>query len=130
MRTLPGLALFAATALAFPPLAHGEESRREVADVRVYVHYRHAEDRAIVDELADLLGSLDYQVTDKRLVTQPTAGDVRYFHADDRHAAEHVKALVEQFLTTKRRTKRLGLLERIGRFDEARPGLVEVWLPP
>ena len=101
-----------------------------ISEVRVYIHYHRPSDRPVVDAVADVLGALDYRVIDKRLVTQPTAGDVRFFHAADRTAAIDVKKIVETCLSSRSRSGTLKLLDRRGRFAEARPGLVEVWIPP
>jgi hypothetical protein len=101
-----------------------------IDSVRVYIHYHHADDRELVDDVADVLASLDYRVHDRRLVTQPSAGDVRFFHEPDRTAAVHVKAIVESVLATRGRGESLALLDRRGRFPDAGPGLVEIWVPP
>ena len=76
-----------------------------------------------------MLESLDYRVMDKRLVSQPSSGDVRFFFEPDRTAAVHVQSIVENFLLSHGWSTRLALLDRRGRFDSARPGLVEVWIP-
>jgi hypothetical protein len=98
--------------------------------VRVYLHYHARSDRDLVDAIAGVLESMDYRVWDKRRVTQPSAGDVRFFHDGDETAAVHVKAIVENVLAGKGRDATLAVLDRRGRFEEARPGLVEVWVPP
>ena len=76
-----------------------------------------------------MLGSLDYRVMDKRLVSQPSSGDVRFFHEPDRAAALHVQGIVENFLLSHGWSLRLALLDRRGLFTSARPGLIEVWIP-
>ena len=105
------------------------EQRRSINDVRVYVHYHDPADRPIADGIAHMLESLDYRVMDKRLVSQPSSGDVRFFHEPDRAAAIHVQGIVENFLLSHGWSIRLALLDRGGRFRSARPGLVEVWIP-
>ena len=113
-------------ALAFPVSAYDD---RSIGDVRVYLHYRSPSDRPLVDGIANMLESLDYRVVDKRLVSQPSSGDVRFFHAPDRTAAAHVQSIVENFLLSHGWSVRLSLLDRRGRFKMASPGLVEVWIP-
>jgi len=103
--------------------------RPAINEVRVYLHYQDPADRALVDEVADVLETLDYRVSDKRLVTQPSTGDVRFFHAPDRTAAVDVKTIVETFLCSRAGGQTLALLDRRERFKHARPGLVEVWIP-
>ena len=98
-------------------------------DVRVYLHYHDSADGPMVDGIARMLESLDYRVMDKRLVSPPSSGDVRFFHEPDRAAALHVQGIVEHFLLSHGWTLRLALLDRRGRFRSARPGLVEVWIP-
>jgi len=66
---------------------------------------------------------------DKRLVSQPSSGDVRFFYEPDRTAAVHVQSIVENCLLSHGWPIRLALLDRRGRFKTARPGVVEVWIP-
>jgi len=108
------------------------EQHRSISEVRVYVHYHDPAERPLVDGIADMLESLDYRVMDKRLVSQPSSGDVRFFYEPDRTAAVHVQGIVENFLLSHGWSTRLALLDRRGRFESARPGLVEVWIskPP
>jgi hypothetical protein len=108
------------------------EQGRSISEVRVFVHYQDPADRPLVDGIADMLESLDYRVMDKRLVSQPSSGDVRFFYEPDRTAAVHVQSIVENFLLSHGWSTRLALLDRRGRFESARPGLVEVWIskPP
>jgi hypothetical protein len=89
--------------------------------VRVYLHYQDPADRALVDEVADVLETLDYRVSDKRLVTQPSTGDVRFFHAPDRTAAVDVKTIVETFLCSRAGGQTLALLDRRERFQACAP---------
>ena len=100
-----------------------------INEVHVYLHYQDPTDRPLIDEVADVLETLDYKVSDKRLVTQPSAGDVRFFHAPDRTAAVDVKTIVETFLCSRAGGYTLALLDRRERLKDARPGLVEVWIP-
>jgi hypothetical protein len=108
----------------------GANSQKPIDQLTVYLHYRGTVDREVVDAVADVLRSFDYHVADERLVTQPTAGDVRFFFEDDRKAALHVKALAESVLATKGYGEPLELLDRRGRIPTAWPGLIELWLPP
>jgi hypothetical protein len=110
--------------------AVAESTQRPIDQVTVYLHYRGTVDRELADAIADVLRSFDYRVADERLVTQPTAGDVRFFFEDDRKAALHVKALAESVLATKGHAEPLVLLDRRGRIPTAWPGLIELWLPP
>jgi hypothetical protein len=116
-------------ALACGEVVGAEVVGRDMDRVTVYLHYRKPRERQVVDAVADVLTAFDYRVVDKRLVTQPTTGDVRFFHAADRSAALHVKAVVDNVLAGRGSTETLAVLERVGRFPDARPGLVEVWLP-
>jgi len=104
------------------------DDRRSISDIRVYVHYYDPAYRPLVDGIANMLESLDYRVMDKRLVSQPSSGDVRFFYEPDRTAAVHVQSIVENFLLSHGWSTRLALLDRRGRFESARPGLVEVWI--
>ena len=72
-----------------------------------------------------------YVARDTRFTRNSTQGDVRFFFAGDRRAAERVKSVVEAELQTRGYSRRLQLLERDGRkFRFAAPGKIEVWLPP
>jgi hypothetical protein len=108
------------------------EQGRSISDVRVYVHYHDPADRPIVDGIADMLEALNYRVMDKRWVSHPSTGDVRLFYEPDRTAALHVQSIVENFLLSHGWSTRLALLDRRGRFNSVRPGLIEVWIskPP
>jgi hypothetical protein len=128
MRRGVAVVLVVASMLASAPRALADD-RRIMSDIRVYVHYQRPTDRPLVDGIADMLQSLDYRVMDKRLVSQPTSGDVRFFYEPDRTAAVHVQSIVENFLLSHGWRSRLALLDRRGRFESARPGLVEVWIP-
>jgi hypothetical protein len=121
--------LLIAASLLSVALSGSAHDDRPVSDIRVYVHYRNASDRPLVDGVANMLASLDYRVMDKRLVSQASSGDVRFFFALDRTAAVHVQSVVENFLLSHGWPVRLALLDRCGRFENARPGLVEVWIP-
>ena len=120
--------LVVASVLASAPRVLADPGR-SISDVRVYVHYRDPADRPLVDGIADMLESLDYRVMDKRLVSQPSPGDVRFFYEPDRTAAVHVQSIVENFLLSHGWSMRLAVLDRRGRFRTAQPGLVEVWIP-
>ena len=60
-----------------------------------------------------------------------TSGDVRYFFPQDEKAATEVRDRVELALSQEGYRLRLPLLPLDAkRFDKARPGDLEVWIPP
>jgi hypothetical protein len=97
----------------------------------VYLHTSQPEDLRALEDISSVLRSEGYIVRDTRFTSNTTRGDVRFFFAGDRRAAERVKSVVEQQLQTRGYSRRLQLLERDGRkFRFAAPGKIEVWLPP
>jgi hypothetical protein len=97
----------------------------------VYLHTSQPEDFRALADISAVLRSEGFIVRDTRFTKNSTQGDVRFFFAGDRRAAERVKSVVEQQLQTRGYSRRLQLLERDGRkFQFAAPGKIEVWLPP
>ena len=97
----------------------------------VYLHTSQAEDFPALGDIGAVLRKEGYVVRDTRFTRNSTQGDVRFFFAGDRRAAERVKKVVEAELQTRGYARRLQLLERDGKkFRFAAPGKIEVWLPP
>ena len=97
----------------------------------VYLHTSQPADSRALEDIGAVLRSEGYVVRDTRFTRNSTQGDVRFFFAGDRRAAERVKSVVEAELQTRGYPRRLQLLERDGRkFRFAAPGKIEVWLPP
>jgi hypothetical protein len=63
------------------------------------------------------------------LVTQPTTGDVRYFHQEDEGIATRIKDIVENTLKFSRIEKTLELKLMLKYSKSVRQGYIEVWLP-
>jgi type II secretory pathway predicted ATPase ExeA len=96
----------------------------------VYLHTTEPEDFRAVEDIGAVLRSEGYVVGDIIFTRNNTEGDVRFFFAADRQAAERVKSVVEAELQTRGYSRRLQLLERDGRkFRFATPRKLEVWLP-
>jgi general secretion pathway protein A len=97
----------------------------------VYLHTSQPADFRTLEDIGAVLRSEGYVVRDTRFTSNSTQGDVRFFFAGDRRAAERVKSVVEAELQTRGYSRRLQLLERDGRkFRFAAPRKIEVWLPP
>jgi hypothetical protein len=97
----------------------------------VYLHTSQPEDFRAIEDIGAVLRSEGYVVRDIRFTRNSTQGDVRFFFAGDRQAAERLKSVVEAELQTRGYSRNLQLLERDGRkFRFAAPGKIEVWLPP
>ena len=104
-----------------------------VEGLRVYPHYRDVADAERVAALGAALKTFGgVMVEPAQRVTQATCGDIRYFFPQDREGAEKLQRAVSIILS-----KGMGLtlqpevkdLSKAG-YKEAKPGLVELWLPP
>jgi hypothetical protein len=62
-------------------------------------------------------------------VTQPTTGDVRYFHPEDEANAAEIKQIVERALKLSRIEKTLELKPALKYGSRVPQGWIEVWLP-
>jgi hypothetical protein len=118
-----------ASAAASAPIAERTESG--LARTRVYVHTSQQRDVGEIESLANDLRASGYVVPATRLTAVVSTGDVRYFFPEDRESAGRVKEQVEAALGRQGHRLTLRLLERdASRFAHARPGNVELWLPP
>jgi hypothetical protein len=96
----------------------------------VYLHTTEPEDFRAIEDIGAVLRNAGYLVGDTVFTRNNTQGDVRFFFAGDRRAAERVKSVVEAELQTRGYPRPLQLLERDGRkFRFAAPRKIEVWLP-
>ena len=97
----------------------------------VYVHTSEKRDLPVIEEIQHVLRIDGYSVRDTRFSRNATQGDVRFFFPRDRRNAERVKSLLQSELEGHGYSVTLQLLERDGKkFEHARPGKIEVWLPP
>lgn len=99
---------------------------------RVYLHYSDPADDSIVNAVAEALRKEGFDTELELIPKAPTAGDVRWFFLEDRISASAVQQIVEDRIAQEGYPLELEPLYRkpgkIGR--SAKPGLVEVWLPP
>jgi hypothetical protein len=100
---------------------------------RVFLHYNDGADAGLVEKLQMALAS-DLgkgRVMAPQLVSAPSNGDVRYFFREDEKLARRVKDSVEEALAGLGYKIGLSILFRDSRdYTDAKPGTVEVWLPP
>lgn len=103
------------------------------ANPTIYLQYQGANDIAVLNKIAAALRKQpDYTVPEGfQMVTQPTTGDVRYFHQEDEAKATKIKEIVENTLKANRIEKTLELkpLLRMGVTRGVPQGWIEVWLP-
>ncbi|HEX2489896.1 MAG TPA: hypothetical protein VHR27_10850, partial [Blastocatellia bacterium] len=96
-------------------------------------HYRGQNDVATLKKIAAALRKQTHYVVPGgfQLVTQPTTGDVRYFHKEDEAKATQVKEIVENTLRAGQIEKTLELkpLLRLGVAKDVPREWIEVWLP-
>lgn len=115
------------------PSARGDStSASSSVRKRVYLQYRWADDKSIVERLAERLrrslAGVDVPAAEN--VSGATNGDVRYFFADDQGLALGVKQAAESALASRGIRLRLQVMPLDGRrFASAREGTVELWLP-
>lgn len=122
---LPGPAQISPTPpryVGYPPPAR--------ANPTIYLHYQDRKDLPMLNRIAAELKQSKYTVAKGfQLVTQPTRGDVRYFHGDDESNAGTVKQIVESTLKKNRIEQRIGLLAPKNLSSNPPQGWIEVWLP-
>jgi hypothetical protein len=112
------------------------QARNEAADLAiqqnkplVYLHYQDKRDSNLADQVVKSLADAGYRVPGKQLVVQPTNGDVRFFHSDEKDQADHIATLVQEYLKEQGRDQHLASLF-VGRtFPNAQRNLFEVWIP-
>src|SRR5262249_16812131 len=92
------------------------------ANQTIYLHYKDHRDFSTLDKIAAALNrqlkQSNYKVARRyELITQPTNGDVRYFHQEDEGSATRIKEIVEATLKASRIEKTIELrpLLRLGR---------------
>jgi general secretion pathway protein A len=97
---------------------------------KVILHSPAERDGSILAEVGEALRISGYVIPDTRFSSSRTRGDVRFFFAQDRPAAERVKTIVESELRRLGYDISLEMLQRDGRnFQFAAPGKIEVWVP-
>lgn len=97
---------------------------------RIFLEYQDPKDAATIDLIAKSLSSFG-SLPSKEVVTQPTAGDVRYFFVEDKQMATNIKQAVETFLRQQKKINLTLELRLIGNLAyRVQRGHIEVWLPP
>jgi len=96
--------------------------------------YLHCQDRKDLEMLKRIAAALkrqpNYTVANRfALVTQPTTGDVRYFHSEDESNARTIKQIVEMTLNENRIEQRINLILVNSLSNSVPKGWIEVWLP-
>jgi len=95
----------------------------------VFIQYMDAADETLAQSLRDVVQSQGIKVPTIQIKTGPRRGEIRYFHADDLTSAAKVKGIVERELAKRRSLVSLPIRPFDGLKLNARPGLIEVWLP-
>ncbi len=97
---------------------------------RFYLHYQDPADAQLVDRITAALVANGYPVPTRKLVTQKTQGDMRYFHEEDRSTVEGAKGIVEAELAKDGRETALDVIYLGDRplFRDVPPGLIEIWI--
>lgn len=99
----------------------------------VYLHYTDKADKPMLDSLAKMLAGkgFDVQRTEFIARTTVTNGEVRYFSQADEAQGAAIRALVESGLAQQGVKSSLDLRYLDAKkFPDAKPGQLEVWLPP
>ena len=96
---------------------------------RIFLHYQDPSDTKLLNSLMNDLRAKGYRVPGRQLVTQPTQGDIRYYHDEDLPAVQQVAKLVEQFLSENDRHLALKRLDLTKQYPSIPKGVIEVWLP-
>jgi tetratricopeptide (TPR) repeat protein/MinD-like ATPase involved in chromosome partitioning or flagellar assembly len=101
------------------------------ANPTIYLHYQDRKDQQMLARIsAALKRQSNYTVAKGfELVTQATAGDVRYFHGEDESNARMIKQIVESALKENRIEQRIQLLTPKNLSNSVPQGWIEVWLP-
>lgn len=99
--------------------------------VRIYPHYKAADDRATVATLALLLRAQGVKMELAELKADTaTCGEVRYFRDDDRTRARALAAAITRLLHSLGYDFELDTLQLGGDLARGASGQLEVWLPP
>jgi len=96
---------------------------------RIFLQYQDPSDTKLLNSLMSDLSAKGYRVSGRQLVTQPTQGDIRYYHDEDLPAVQRVAKLVEQFLSENDRHLVLTRLDLTKQYPSIPMGVIEVWLP-
>jgi tetratricopeptide (TPR) repeat protein len=101
------------------------------ANPTIYLHYQDRKDQPMLIRIAMTLKRQPNYTVAKgfELVTQATAGDVRYFHGEDESNARMIKQIVESALKENRIEQRIQLLTPKNLSNSVPQGWIEVWLP-
>jgi tetratricopeptide (TPR) repeat protein/cellulose biosynthesis protein BcsQ len=102
-----------------------------LANPTIYLHYRDTKDLSTLNRIAAALKKPSKYILAPgfQLVTQPTTGDVRYFHPEDEANAAEIKQIVERALKLSRIEKTLELKPALKYGSRVPQGWIEVWLP-
>ncbi len=102
-----------------------------IANPTIHIYYRDPEDLSALNRIAAALKKYpNYAVASRfQLLTQPTAGVVRYFRSEDESNARAIKQVVERTLKESRIEQRLELLMPKNLSNSVPQGWIEVWLP-
>ena len=96
---------------------------------RIFLHYQDRADTQLLDSLISDLLAKGYRVPGRQLVTQPTQGDIRYYHDEDLPAVRQVANLVEHFLSENGHPLTLKPFDLGKQYPNIPKGIIEVWLP-
>jgi tetratricopeptide (TPR) repeat protein len=110
---------------------HGPSTAPGRANPAIYLHCQDRKDLETLKRIAAALKKQpNYTVANRlALVTQPTTGDVRYFHSEDESNARTIKQSVEMTLKENRIEQRINLILVNSLSDSVPQGWIEVWLP-
>jgi hypothetical protein len=105
------------------------QQKLELSRYTVYLHYSNPDDKSIVEELEKYLKNLGYVIPGIQKVTDK-ARDIRYFHDEDKDAANTLKKHVIKYFTSKKIAQDIKLpIKNLGAsYPDVRAGLIEVWL--
>jgi tetratricopeptide (TPR) repeat protein/cellulose biosynthesis protein BcsQ len=103
----------------------------------IYLHYRDTKDLSILNRIAAALKRPSKESKEPKytvapgvqLVTQPTTGDVRYFHQEDEVNAAEIKEIVDRVIKFSKIEKTLELKPALKFGNRVPRGWIEVWLP-
>jgi len=108
------------------------DSTERPAQVRqyVYIQYSRAADLKAIGNLKTALAKR-FAVQTADFVPSASSGDVRYAFPEDQKSAEQIASLVQANLASQGYVLRISVIKLAReRFPNARPGNIEVWLPP
>jgi hypothetical protein len=95
----------------------------------VYVHYQDRSDASLVDTVDSALANAGFNIPGKELVTQPTKGDIRYFHEEEKDQATRLADLVQKTLAANGRDQAMTTLYLGRSFPSTSRNRFEVWIP-